>query len=281
MQRFDNTTTWFSDGESEEKLIATEQVEVQPRRSWWPRILGGVAGATALAAGTLVLVGQHTQPPAPPVGEPLAAAAPVAQAKPCNTQDPPAAQSDKADKAASVEQLAPAVAPPAEHEPEAAPVAAAEPTAAEPEEAKPARKPAASKVATRERGKHGKKPERVAPAAASPELVRAEKLMHSGQTSLALKAFQREIAKNPKETRALKGACLALEKLGRVNDAARVCRHALSLAPGDVEIRARLASIYYSGGAYKWAANEWRQVLKVRPGDLEAKRGLRQAQARL
>ena len=73
---------------------------------------------------------------------------------------------------------------------------------------------------------------------------------------------------------------MALGKLGRVNDGARVCRRALDLAPDDVETRRALATLYYNGGAYKWSATEWRRVVAQSPRDVRARRALQKAQAR-
>jgi cytochrome c-type biogenesis protein CcmH/NrfG len=115
----------------------------------------------------------------------------------------------------------------------------------------------------------------------SRELRAAERLLSAGRPAAALEQFQREIARRPHSTRALRGACSALGQLHRVNEAARVCRHALSLDPSDVGTHACLASIYYSGAAYQWAANEWLRVLRLRPADAQAKRGLRMALAHL
>jgi cytochrome c-type biogenesis protein CcmH/NrfG len=79
---------------------------------------------------------------------------------------------------------------------------------------------------------------------------------------------------------ALRGACVALGKLGRVNDGARVCRRALERAPNDVETHRALATIYFNGGAYKWSANEWRRVVQSAPHDVRARRALQKAEAR-
>ena len=115
----------------------------------------------------------------------------------------------------------------------------------------------------------------------TPEVANGERLLARSQNAAALEHFQREIARNPKDARALRGACTALGRMGRVNEAARVCRHELNLQPDDVDTRAHLAAIYYQGGAYKWSANEWKHVLASRPHDPQALHGLKQAQARL
>ena len=88
------------------------------------------------------------------------------------------------------------------------------------------------------------------------------------------------MAQNPDDVHALRGACVALGKLGRMNDGARVCRRALDRAPNDDETRRALATIYYNGGAYKWSAAEWRRVVAHSPRDSHARRALQKAEAR-
>ena len=107
-----------------------------------------------------------------------------------------------------------------------------------------------------------------------------ERLLRQGKPAAALAAFQETLAQHPNDVPALRGACVALGKLGRVNDGARVCRHALDRQPDDVETRRALATLYYNGGAYKWSATEWRRVLQHSPHDARARRALRNAEAR-
>ena len=135
--------------------------------------------------------------------------------------------------------------------------AAASPTQAQPTAAEPT-KPAAQL----ERGSEG------------------DKLLRHGRAAAALAAFQQTLAHDPDDVRALRGACVSLGKLGRMNDAARVCRRALDRAPDDLETRRALATIYYNGGAYKWSATEWRHVVAHAPRDGHARRALRNAEAR-
>jgi tetratricopeptide (TPR) repeat protein len=262
MSRFeDRTTNWFTEGESAENLMATDVLEPQPRKPLWPIILGGVAGATALAACAFALVGQKTvvatreapvaaAPSAPPVPQIAAAEPVIAAAQPVVAPAEPVVES--ASESASAE-------------------AAAESPRSEDRLAKVLRSRAHGK------GRLAPKPTR-APMA---QPNAGDKLLANGQNAAALAAYQRAIKSNPKDIHALKGACTALGHQGRVNDAARVCRRALSLQPSDVETHVQLATLYYSGGAYKWSANEWKRVLSLRPGDATARRGLKQAQARL
>lgn len=125
-----------------------------------------------------------------------------------------------------------------------------------------------------------------APAAApasAPKVERSnegERLLRHGKAAAALAAFQETLAQNPDDVTALRGACVALGKLGRVNDGARVCRRALDRAPDDIETRRALATIYFDGGAYKWSATEWRRVVARTPRDAHARRALRAAEAR-
>jgi tetratricopeptide (TPR) repeat protein len=123
----------------------------------------------------------------------------------------------------------------------------------------------------------------VAPAPTAAPVERgseADKLLRRGKASAALAAYQQTLAQNPDDVHALRGACVALGKLGRMNDGARVCRRALDRAPNDDETRRALATIYYNGGAYKWSAAEWRRVLAHSPRDSRARRALQRAEAR-
>jgi len=126
----------------------------------------------------------------------------------------------------------------------------------------------------------------VAAAAPSPHAAavergsEADKLLRRGKASAALAAYQQTLAQNPDDVHALRGACVALGKLGRMNDGARVCRRALDRAPNDDETRRALATIYYNGGAYKWSAAEWRRVVAHSPRDSHARRALQKAEAR-
>src|SRR4051812_17437373 len=85
MSRFeDRTTNWFTEGETAENLMATDVLEPQ-RKPLWPVVLGGVAGATALAACAFVLVGHRPALPVVAARQvPVAAAAqqPVAAVEP-------------------------------------------------------------------------------------------------------------------------------------------------------------------------------------------------------
>ena len=146
--------------------------------------------------------------------------------------------------------------------PLAAPAAAPATAPAAAPATQPAAPVAAPPVRTTERGSEG------------------EQLLRHGKPAAALAAFQQTLAHDPNDVRALRGACVSLGKLGRVNDGARVCRHALELQPDDLETRRALATVYYNGGAYKWSATEWRRVLVQSPHDARARRALRSAEAR-
>ena len=112
----------------------------------------------------------------------------------------------------------------------------------------------------------------------SPELLAAEKLLRRGHPAAALAQFQQLLGRDADDVRALRGACLSLARLGRLDDAARVCRRAIDRAPDDLETRRALATIYYDGGAYKWSAAEWRRVVERAPHDAHARRALRAAE---
>ena len=117
-------------------------------------------------------------------------------------------------------------------------------------------------------------------AKVSPDVVAGEKLLRQGRAALALSRFQQQIGRSVDDVRALRGACLAIADLGRLNEAARVCRRALDRDPEDLTTRRSLATIYYNGGAYKWSAAEWRYVVAQDPKDQHAKKALRAAEAR-
>ena len=269
MQRFDNTTTWFSEGESEEHLIQTEEVQAQPRkRSLLAPVLLSVAGVTIAAYGGLLLLGRR---PHLPSVEPKQL--PVAQIQPCGTT-PPANENVNANVNVNVNANESVNANADVNAHQAEPIAHADEKVDVKENAK--------ENVNAKGKKRGKKVAKAsAPVVVAAEVLGGEKMLAQGQTGQALKQFQIAIKKDPRDVRALEGACEAEQRLGRVNEAARVCRHALALAPEDVGLRARLATIYYSGGAYQWSANEWRIVLSAHPHDAQAKKGLREAQARL
>jgi Flp pilus assembly protein TadD len=264
MTRFEErTTSWFSQAEDVEKLMATDAVETVPRRPLWPIVVGGLVGATAFAACAYVFVGGRPTMPIVPARE-----VPVASIA-VNTHES-ANVSANENVSASVSAN--------ENVNENANVSEPVKTAPEPTIESPK-----TKHAMRQSKGHGKG--RLAPKTAqarpTAEVSAGERLLSKGHNAAALQQFQHELARNPKDTRALRGACTALGRLGRVNDAARVCRHALTLKPDDVALRARLATLYYQGGAYQWSANEWRRVLAMHPSDSQARQGLKQAQARL
>lgn len=119
-----------------------------------------------------------------------------------------------------------------------------------------------------------------AAAHAPSELAAAEQLLRRGHAAQALAQFQRTLQHDANDVRALRGACLSLFRLDRLDDAARVCRRALERAPADLEARRTLATIYYQGGAYKWSVAEWRRVVQQAPRDAHARRALQAAQAR-
>jgi cytochrome c-type biogenesis protein CcmH/NrfG len=236
----DATAVWFQRGEDEAAMAETPLAKGSEPRRL--STMAWVAGGVMLTAAIFVGVVLHLAHAARVVEEPLAIPAAAATA--------PAA--------------APATQP--------APVAtqpAAEPAPATP----PAAQPSNDLPATRA-------PASASSAPASSASTAGEKLLRHGHAAAALAAFQQTLAHDPDDIRSLRGACVALGKLGRMNDGARVCRRALERAPRDVETRRALATIYYNGGAYKWSATEWRRVVDVAPHDVAARRALRKAEAR-
>jgi hypothetical protein len=253
MSRFqDSTTSWFMVGDDPEQLSGTIQIDLpeeQPRWKSWPAILAGAAALSALTVGVMLLFGHRAS---------------------ASTAAPPPLQIA----------VARSIAPPPAPEPEIAPVATPAP-APEPEIAPVAAPAPEKKIIVAKKSKPHRAHKRAKLAPPSRGVRDGEKLYKQKKYGAALEQFQQQLRFEPDDVRALRGACLSLDQLGRRNDAARVCRRALTIEPTDVATRAALARIYYTGGAYQWSANEWRRVLAARPGDLIAKRGLRAAEERL
>jgi tetratricopeptide (TPR) repeat protein len=111
------------------------------------------------------------------------------------------------------------------------------------------------------------------------ENIIGENLLKKNRNGFALERFQRVLAHEPANARALRGSCIALDRLGRRNEAADACRHALRITPNDLVARRTLARVYYLGGAYSWSAAEWRRVLAAAPKDREARAGLKAAES--
>jgi len=111
------------------------------------------------------------------------------------------------------------------------------------------------------------------------ENIIGENLLKKNRNGFALERFQRVLSHEPGNARALRGSCIALDRLGRRNEAADACRHALRISPNDLVARRTLARVYYLGGAYSWSAAEWRRVLAAQPKDREARAGLRAAES--
>ena len=245
MARLDATAVWFQRGEDAEAMAETpaangSEARRLPTMAW---VAAGVALTAAIFASVIVHVAHASRVVDEPLANPAAAA--TAPAAATTTQ--------------------PAIAP------------AAAPTAATPS-APTAATPSAPTAAT------PSAPTATEPApAAAPRVERSsdgERLLRHGKPAAALASFQATLSQNADDVRALRGACMALGKLGRVNDGARVCRRALDRAPDDVETRRALATLYYAGGAYKWSATEWRRVVAQAPRDAHARRALRAAEAR-
>ena len=106
-----------------------------------------------------------------------------------------------------------------------------------------------------------------------------ERLLQKNRNGFALERFQRVLSHEPNNERALRGSCIALDRLGKRNEAADACRHALKINPSDLAARRTLARVYYLGGAYSWSAAEWKRVLAAAPKDREARAGLKAAES--
>lgn len=52
-----------------------------------------------------------------------------------------------------------------------------------------------------------------------------ERMLRHGRPAAALALFQQTLARNPDDTRAQRGACVALGRLGRAKERARLCGH--------------------------------------------------------
>jgi tetratricopeptide (TPR) repeat protein len=250
MARLDATSVWFQRGEDETAMAETPSTGDDEKRGL-PRILWivfAVAVTAALFCGVVLHLAHASKMLEAPLANPPAAATAPAAAP--QTQLP----------ALQIQRAAPAT-------PALTPAAPAS-TAVTP--ASTAVTPAAPAIT---------QPKRVS-VRPSPDTIAGEKLLRHGRAAAALPRFQQVLARDNDDVRALRGACLSLAKLGRSNDAARVCRRALDRAPEDLETRRALATIYYNGGAYKWSAAEWRQVVAKAPHDARARKALRAAQAR-
>jgi tetratricopeptide (TPR) repeat protein len=259
MSRFhDQTSMWFNRGEDPAELAETPEADSIPsRRRRAPYFALGLASAS-LAAAVALYVGVKLNAGSPPPPLTIAVEQPPAAPSPSiapSTLATPESDSDPV----------PVPSPASASTPVPAPAAAS--AIALPDPAPP---PTARKL---------KKPRKIRQP--SPAVRAADLLLQKRQTAAALAAYQQILSQSPSDTLALRGACLALDRLGRVNDAARVCRHALGIDPDDSTTRAVLARIYYKGGAYQWSANEWRLLLAQNPRDLTARRGLKLAKARL
>ena len=106
-----------------------------------------------------------------------------------------------------------------------------------------------------------------------------ETLLKRNRNGFALERFQRVLAHEPNNERALRGSCIALDRLGKRNESADACRRALKINPNDLAARRTLARVYYLGGAFSWSAAEWRRVLAAAPKDREARAGLKAAES--
>jgi Flp pilus assembly protein TadD len=262
MARMDSTAMWFERGEDAEAMAETPSVERRqlPMLAW----VGGAVVAATLVFGGLIAQRAHAARTTSATSAPAVAAATatVERTGLASLDIEPAAKLQTseapASAAASTTMSAPATTTLATATHAGTTTAAAKASTVK-----------INRAAVAARGP------RVAP-----EVIAGENQLRRGHPAQALSRFQQAITRDADDVRALRGACVSLSQLGRLNDAARVCRRALERAPGDVETRRTLATIYYSGGAYKWSASEWRRVVEQAPHDVRARRALRDAEAR-
>jgi tetratricopeptide (TPR) repeat protein len=288
MARLDATAVWFERGEDAETVAATEYTESRRRRvptlAW---IAGGVILAMA-AFAVVVLYASHASasrreaagPRAAlaliPGEEPRAVAAPgavaasVSASAAANSVSNPSASSVAASSSPAASEASHAASS-ARVSSEASHVVAAAAASTAPERATSAH--ATHGRAASDKSHH-------AGPVPSPDVLAAEKLLRHGRAGAALARFQVAIVHDGTDGRALRGACMSLAQLSRLDDAARVCRRALERDPSDVDARRALAGAYYDGGAYKWSAAEWRRVVAQEPHDAKARRALHAAEAR-
>jgi len=88
-----------------------------------------------------------------------------------------------------------------------------------------------------------------------------------------LHRWSEELARNPASLAFLPLA-RAYRRLGRRDLALQLCLRGLEYHPTHVEAHALLALLYFEGGERAKAADEWATVLRLKPGNFEALRGM-------
>lgn len=88
-----------------------------------------------------------------------------------------------------------------------------------------------------------------------------------------LQRWSDELARNPASLAFLPLA-RAYRRLGRQEHAMRLCLRGLEEHPANVEAHALLALLYLERGERERAADEWSIVLRLKPGNFEALRGM-------
>ncbi len=88
-----------------------------------------------------------------------------------------------------------------------------------------------------------------------------------------LQRWSEELARNPASLAFLPLA-RAYRRQGRLDLAMRLCRRGLEQHPSHVEAHALLALLFLETGDRARAAQEWSAVLRLRPGNFEALRGM-------
>ena len=122
----------------------------------------------------------------------------------------------------------------------------------------------------------------VLPALPGPRLLFADYLSKTGNKVLAAGEYRSAIGfvQNEKEAKAsyFYQAYRYFMKTGMLDDALSVMRRAEELLPGDVGIKMALAEAYEKAGIPYRAAEEYRKVLVIDPGNREAKRKIAESE---
>jgi len=103
--------------------------------------------------------------------------------------------------------------------------------------------------------------------------------LHRGERQLALDCFEQVLRRWPDESDALHNAMLALVALGRLDDAATICRRLVAIDTAAVEPRSRLGQILLKLGKAEPAIRELEAALRLDPRNIGVKTVLAEAYA--
>ena len=87
-----------------------------------------------------------------------------------------------------------------------------------------------------------------------------------GQPQRAIEDFDNAIKADPKSASAYNNRCYVLSEIGRPKDAISDCEQALKLAPGDAKMLDTLGYVRFRLGEYSPAIDAYDAALKVSPG---------------